>query len=93
MHFVCRDDNGVVDDGNGIFRTGSWKVDPRHAETAEYVALHSSRSDPSYRQGHVLGHYQDPFQPDRYVFVAWADDEAQEWHGGGTGEKGYLWSE
>lgn len=93
MHFVCRDDIGVLDDGDGVFRTGSWKIDPRHAETVEYVALHSSRSEQSYRQGHVLTCYESPFEPGRFVLVVLADDEPREWQGHGTGEKGYSWSE
>lgn len=93
MHFVCRDNIGVLDDGNGIFRTGSWKIDPRHAETVKYVALHSSRSEPSYRQGHVLGCYENPFEPGRFVLIVHADNQSREWRGRGTGEKGYLWND
>jgi hypothetical protein len=91
MHFVCRDDRNVMDDGNGVFVTGSWKVSPRHAETVEYVALHTSRSDPSYRQGRVVAYYRHPREQDRFVLVASADDQPRDWQGDGTGEKGYLW--
>jgi len=91
MHFACRDDTGVMDDGDGVFRTGSWKVKPEHAETVEYVSLHSSRSLPSYRQGRVLASYESPFEPGRFVLVAFADDQPREWQGHGTGEKGYVW--
>jgi hypothetical protein len=49
MHFVCRNDLNVTDYGDGTFDTGFWKVSRAHCSMVEYVALHESRSTPSYR--------------------------------------------
>lgn len=93
MHFVCREGDGVADDGKGVFLTGSWKVDPKHLETVEYVALHSSRAEPSHRQGRVLAWFEDPREAGRFVIVAFTEGAPREWQGHGTGEKGYVWRE
>jgi hypothetical protein len=59
FHFVCERDKGVTTNSDGTFWTGTWVVDQRHAERAPavnaYVALHATKSEPSYRQGVVRG--------------------------------------
>lgn len=92
MHFVCRDDMNVVDHGDGTFDTGSWKVSRTHCDTVEYVALHESRSRPSYRQGRVLRWRTITYEGRlRVIFTVRADVERRLWVGGGSGEKGYAW--
>ena len=92
LHFVCHDDRNVVDHGDGTFDTGFWYVSRRHAATAEYIALHDSRAERSYRQGAVVDWWTVPYAgKPRIVFRVRADEVARDWSGGGTGEKGYRW--
>lgn len=101
FHFVCENDRGVTTDGEGFFWTGSWIVSEdeviKSMKAGGKVALHSSRSDMSYRQGKIL----DYRKSDRDMvkkrnigieFLVAADDVALPWAGDGTGEKGYKWS-
>ncbi len=93
LHFVCRDDRNVIDHGDGTFDTGFWYVSQRHADTAEYLALHDSRAQRSYRQGRVLDWWTTPYEgKTRIVFRVREDGVRREWCGGGTGERGYRWS-
>ena len=93
MHFVCRDDLNVVDHGNGTFTTGVWRVSETAARSVERVALHTSKGERSYRQGRVLRREQVLYegQP-RWRFLVRAEEQRLPWSGGGTGEKGYVWS-
>ncbi len=51
IHLICRLDLNVEDFSNGHFKSGYWKISERHARTAQYLALHESKSQQSYRQG------------------------------------------
>ena len=104
FHFVCENDRGVKVNPDGTFLTGTWVVDKRHAERAMklkgYVALHSTRASPSYRQGTIKAwrlvdrekQYGD--QPARIAsgieFIVQPTAEPYVWVGDGTGEKGYA---
>ncbi len=91
MHFVCRDDTNVVDHGNGTFDTGFWKVATRHGSTVEYVALHDSKDEQSYRQGRVLRWRTAVYEGStRLIFTVREDGARRKWVGGGSGEKGYA---
>ena len=90
MHFICRADTNVVEKTDGTFETGVWKVAQKHADTVETVALHESKSDPSYRHGRVLGwHTVRHSGQDRFVFTVRPEGPPMVWAGGGSGEKGY----
>lgn len=92
LHFVCRDDLNVTDHGDGTFDTGFWYVASRHADTAEYVALHESKAERSYRHGRILRWYTVDYEgKDRRVFLVKQEGQAREWVGDGSGEKGYTW--
>jgi hypothetical protein len=92
LHFVCRGGMNVRDLPDGTFESGVWVVADQHARTAEYVALHESKADRSYRQGRVLG-----FRPvdhegrRRLVFRIAPDPKRLDWVGDGSGEKGYRY--
>jgi hypothetical protein len=92
LHFVCRNDLNVTDHGDGTFETGSWYVARQHAETAEYVALHESKAERSYRHGRILRWYTVLYEgKTRVVFVVCQEGPLREWVGDGAGEKGYAW--
>jgi hypothetical protein len=87
-------------DGNH-FRTGIWVVDKKHAITGikigAYVALHESKSKPSYRQGKIVGYEIKPRPgkriPNGIDFLVEPSDESVRWHGDGAGERGYYYGE
>ena len=54
IHFVCRDDLNVRDIESGAFVSGYWKVGADVALSAEFLALHQSKNEPSYRQGRII---------------------------------------
>src|SRR5690349_11889901 len=94
MHFVCRADLNVTDHGDGTFDTGFWKVARKHCPSVEYVALHESKLEPSYRHGRVIDWQvvENGGLP-RVVFTVRQDGPPLQWVGGGSGEKGFAWSE
>lgn len=106
-HFVCAQDRGVTDRGDGRFWSGSWVVASRVAEDSvrfgAYLALHETKSRPSYRQGRVLNcrtalrgmveRLPDggDVTEEGIEFLVQSTDQPYDWVGTGTGEKGYLW--
>lgn len=93
IHLVCRQRLRVEELGNGEFKSGHWKISESSANTAQYLALHESKNQPSYKQGIIEKWKRSEERPDRITFYVKATDEQKEWVGGGTGEKGYLWSD
>lgn len=94
MHFVCRDDLHVTDRGDGTFETGVWKIAEQHADSVETVALHRDKTSRSYRHGRVLSWYPVEHEGhQRIVFVVRQEGPPLAWAGGGSGEKGYRWTE
>ena len=93
IHLVCRQGLRVEELGNGCFKSGHWKIAESSANTAQYLALHESKNQPSYKQGIIEKWDRSEERPDRITFYIKATDEQKEWVGGGTGEKGYLWSD
>jgi hypothetical protein len=59
FHFVCPQGKGVTSNGDGTVWTGTWVVDKVHAELGSkrgaYVALHLTKSEPSYLQVIITG--------------------------------------
>jgi hypothetical protein len=94
MHFVCRVDLNVANHGDGTFDTGFWMVARNHCLSVEYVALHESKSEPSYRHGRVIDWrvVENGGLP-RAVFTVRQDEPPRQWVDGGSGEKGFAWSE
>ena len=104
FHFVCENDRGVTVHPDGTFSTGTWVVDKKHADQAlrleGYVALHSKRTNPSYRQGALKAwrlvdrekQYGDlPARIESGIeFLVQPTWEPYVWIGEGTGEKGYA---
>lgn len=93
IHLVCRNGLDVEDLENGYFKSGHWKIAEIHARTAQYIALHESKNQPSYKQGRIKTWERSKERPDRIIFYVKATDEQKEWMGGGAGEKGYFWSD
>lgn len=92
LHFVCRGALNVRDLPDGTFETGVWVVADQHARTAEYVALHESKSGRSYRQGRILSFRRVVHEGRRrLVFQVAPDPKRLAWTGNGTGEKGYRY--
>jgi hypothetical protein len=107
-HFVCQRDRGVTDHGNGQFWTGSWVVAEDNVRKSlkynSYLALHESKSDPSYRQGQVLDYrrsardmladknFGETKVEEGIEFLVQESPTPYAWQGGGSGEKGYKWS-
>jgi hypothetical protein len=91
IHLVCRQRLRVEELGNGYFKSGHWKIAESRANTAQYLALHESKNQPSYKQGIIENWKRSEERPDRIIFYVKATDEQKEWVGGGAGEKGYLW--
>ena len=106
FHFVCADEQGVTHNPDGSLWTGTWVVAKEHAERApkieSYVALHSAKIEPSYLQGVVkdvrrserersYAEGQEVQTEYGFDFLFEPTDVSYEWHGGGTGEKGYAW--
>jgi hypothetical protein len=108
FHFVCPDEKGVTRNPDGTVWTGTWVVDKNHAERAVkiggYVALHVAKSEPSYLQGVVRSwrtHEREPSYAEGQLvktkfgvdFLIDLTNESLEWHGDGSGEKGYFYGE
>ena len=92
IHFVCRDDANVVAHGDGTFDSGFWVVGRAHRDGVEYVALHERKSEPSYRQGRVLGWRAVEYGGrERVIFTVRQEGPRLAWAGGGSGERGYRW--
>lgn len=101
FHFVCRDSKGVHELPDGTFTTGTWVVSEVHKAPSlrrrSIVALHQSQSEPSYRQGHVVGWGRE----ERGVFgdgtgVRFTIEPiggTLPWGGDGTVERSYVWAE
>ncbi len=90
IHLVCRQGLNVEDLGNGKFKSGHWKISESSARTAQYLALHESKNQPSYRQGIIESWERSEERPDRLIFYVKATNEPKEWVGGGAGEKGFF---
>jgi len=93
IHLICHNNLNVEDLENGYFKSGHWKIAERHPNTAQYLALHESKNQQSYRQGIIESWERCSECPDRITFYVKATNEPVEWKGGGTGEKGYFWSD
>jgi hypothetical protein len=92
LHFVCRGALNIRDLPDGTFESGVWVVADQHARTAEYVALHESRSMPSYRQGRILGYRLVVHEGrTRLIFHVQPGPKTLPWVGEGSGEKGYCY--
>jgi len=106
FHFVCAQGKGVTQNGDGTAWTGTWVVDTVHAELGlkrgSYVALHSTKSEPSYLQGTIQGwrkaRREREYAQDRTMrtefgvdFLLALTSETYTWVGDGSGEKGYAW--
>jgi hypothetical protein len=93
IHLICHNNLNVEDLENGYFKSGHWKIAERHPNTAQYLALHESKNQQSYRQGIIESWERCSERLDRITFYVKATNEPVESKGGGTGEKGYFWSD
>ena len=104
FHFVCAREKGVTRNPDGTLWSGTWVVAEKQAEqalkTGAYVALHESKSEPSYLQGAMKGWRPAP-RARRYGeqevkitsgidFLIEPTSQPVEWVGDGAGEKGYA---
>jgi hypothetical protein len=107
FHFVCANDKGVMQNPDGTFWSGTWVVNRAHVDRAievkGYFALHSSKSELSYRQGVIKAwrkaerERQYGEQPTKVEvgidFLIEPTSEPYQWIGTGSGEKGYNWAD
>lgn len=96
-HFVCDKDFGVIDLGDGRFWTGSWVVTEANLDQSlsagAYLALHQSKTQPSYRQGKIVGYRRASGDGDDAVeFLVDAAPKSRAWIGAGSGDTGYKWA-
>jgi hypothetical protein len=103
FHFVCDKGKGVSNNPDGTIWTGTWVVDQAHAERGEkiaaYVALHTTKAEPSYLQGIIRG-WRKTMREQQYAegrpvkiesgidFLLEPTTEPYQWEGDGAGEKG-----
>jgi hypothetical protein len=101
FHFVCPMELDVRWDGSH-FRTGIWAVKKKRVLTGmkigAYVALHESKSKPSYRQGRIMSYEIKP-RPGKRIpygidFLVEPFNDPRSWpDGGGAGEKAFYYGE
>jgi hypothetical protein len=100
-HFVCQNDRGVEANSDGTFWSGSWIVAERNVRESlkygAYLALHSLKSELSYRQGRLIDYRKAARSmvsknEEGIEFKVQSEDTPYEWVGNGAGEKGYKWS-
>ncbi|WP_315723166.1 MULTISPECIES: hypothetical protein [unclassified Bradyrhizobium] len=97
-HFVCRNDRGVTFNPDGTFWSTSWVVGEdvlrKSLRYGPKLALHTSKTEPSYRQGKITDYrrvddFADGKVESRIDFLVVPDNTPLDWAGAGTGEKGY----
>jgi hypothetical protein len=108
FHFVCPQETGVTHNSDSTVWTGTWVVDARHAERGArigaYVALHTTKSEPSYLQGTIKDWRRSPRErqyadgqpaktPFGIDFLLELTASPYDWQGDGSGEKGYAYAE
>ena len=100
-HFVCGRDLGVTQVGGGQFWSGSWVVAEERVEKSllagAYLALHEAKSEPSYRQGTIVGFRKAPRdmvakRNEGIEFLVESNASPVAWVGDAAGEKGYKWA-
>ena len=98
-HFVGEKDFGVIDLGDGRFWAGSWAVPEANVEQSlnagAYLALHVSKTQPSYRQGKIVGYRKasgEGENAEAVEFLVDAAPKSRAWVGAGSGETGYKWA-
>lgn len=97
FHFKCVADYEVVPAENGRFWSGVWVVRESLVQPAidlkGYVALHSSKGEPSYRQGTIVAWRVEKRSKGKtqmgVSFLLEPLSSAFEWFGEGSGERGY----
>jgi hypothetical protein len=97
FHFVCEKDHGVIDLGDGRFWTGSWTVPEANVDQSlsagAYLALHLSKTQPSYRQGKIVGYRRAPDEGENALdFLVDAAPKSRAWVGAGSGDTGLKWA-
>ena len=92
LHLVCKDNLNVTERPTGIFVTGYWKLGADAALSVEFIYLHQTKDDVSYKQGKIVERYLVPFEgQQRYVFACEPTDiEPMAWKAPAAGEKGYV---
>jgi hypothetical protein len=100
-HFVCQADRVVQVKEDGTFWSGSWVVSEQNVQTSlrygAYLALHASKTEPSYRQGKIVDFRKTSRSmvarnEDGIEFKVQSEATPYHWVGAGAGEKGYKWS-
>jgi hypothetical protein len=98
IHFVCPTEVGVTRHDHRTASTGIWVVDEDRLYEARkvdaYVALHKAKSNPSYLQG-IIKDWRVLRREGKTEFGIEFDLELTgtplQWHGNGTGERGYYY--
>jgi hypothetical protein len=96
FHFVGEKDQGVIDLGDGRFWTGSWTVPEANVDQSlsagAYLALHVSKTQPSYRQGKIVGYRRVADDENAVEFLVEAAPKSRAWVGAGSGDQGLKWA-
>jgi hypothetical protein len=96
FHFICQNDRGVKVNSDGTFWSTSWvvaeEVLQKSMKYGAKLALHSSKAEPSYRQGTIRDYQRiDDFAEGdvkfRIDFLVVSDETPLAWAGSDAGEK------
>jgi len=98
-HVICHQGLYVEDQKDGTFLTGFWVVRPEHIREGLVFALHETKATRSYLQGVVLrltevrkDRTPSGRRQRRVQLLVRKTPASLPWRGGGTGEKGLVWS-
>ncbi len=96
-HFVCENDAGVIDLGDGRFWSPAAVIAEADPDASlnggAYLALHEAKTRPSYRQGKIIGFRKVADGAVEAVeFLVKAEPKSRAWVGAGAGETGYKWA-
>ena len=98
VHYICHDSYRVEDQGDNMFITCCWIMNPKHVRQGIVFALHESKAERSYRQGRVLKLIatKEERKPSgrlqrRVKLLVKETSAPLPWVGNGYGEKGFVW--
>ena len=91
LHLVCRERANVSNETEESFESGFWKIDEKKLQETEpiHIGLHQEKTQVSYLQGRLTG---VRIEDARVILEVSKTGQPMVWRGGGSGEKGFLYS-